>query len=75
MSVDTHSEDLRVAEEFEDSIKKASDSNENQDEGHSNTDEEVNCPANTEQKILTYQDRKRKKGRENRYKDIIACLR
>ena len=54
MSVDTFSEVLGIAEEFEDSIKKALDSNENQDEGHSDTDEEVDCPANVEQDILTY---------------------
>ena len=32
---------LMVAEEYEDSIKTVLDSNENQDEGHSDTDEEM----------------------------------
>ena len=45
MSVDTPSENLGVAEEFEDSIKTALNSNENQNEGHSDTDVKMDCPG------------------------------
>ena len=77
MSVDTYSEVLRIAEEFEDSIKKALDSNENQDKGHSDTDEEVDCPANVEQDILTYhyQDRMQRKGRQQIQHHCVPSLR
>ena len=79
MSTETYSKILEIAKQFEDSIKRALQSHESNEDMH-----EERCTAGTgellesdheTQETAVYQDRSQRRGRGNRYQDIIACLR
>lgn len=76
MSRETYSKILEIAEEFRDSIKRALQSNEDKEEKRSTADTEEGEASESEaQKPSVYQNHRQRKGRGNRYRDIIACLR
>ena len=63
MSTETYSEILEIAEQFEDFIKRALQSDESNEDMY-----EERSTAGT-------QDRRQRRGRGKRYQEIIACLR
>ena len=81
MSTETYSETLEVAEQSEDSIKRAlqsDDSSEDMYEKRSTTGPQDGEPSESDheaQETVVYQGRKQRRGRGNRCQDIIACLR
>ena len=72
---------MEIGEQFEDSIKRAlqpDESNEDMYGERSTAGTEDGKPSESDhgtQETVVYQDRRQKRGRENRYQDIIACLR
>ena len=77
----THSGILEIAEQFEDSIKRAmqsDESNEDMYEERSTAGTQDGEPLESDheaQETVVYQDRRLGRGRGNRSQDIIACLR
>ena len=81
MSIEIHSELLEIAQQFEDSIKRAlqlDESNETMYEERSTAGTQNGEPSESDHEApetVVYQDRRERRGRGNRYQDIIACLR
>ena len=85
MTTETYGEILEIAEQFEDSIKRALQSDESHEDvceerstAGTETCTEVAEPSESDheaQETVVYQDRRQRRGRGNRYQDIIACLR
>ena len=81
MSRETYSEILEIAEQFEDYIKRALQSDESNEgiyEERSTAGTEDGEPSESDheaQETVVYQDRRQRRGRGNRYQDIITCLR
>ena len=82
ISKETYSEILERAEQFEDPIKwalQSDESNEDMYEERSTAGTQDGEPLESDhelaQEIVVYQDRRQRRVRGNRYQDIIACLR
>lgn len=81
MSAETYSEILEIAELFEDSIKRALQSDESVKDMYkerSTAGTEDGEPSENDhktQETVVYQDRRQRRDRGNRYQEIIACLR
>ena len=81
ISKETYNEILEMVEQFEDSIKRAlqsDESNEDMYEERSTAGTQDGEPSESDheaQEIVVYQDRRQRRGRGNRYQNIIACLR
>ena len=85
MTTETYGEILEIAEQFEDSIKRALQSDELHEDvceerstAGTETCTEVAEPSESDheaQETVVCQDRRQRRGRGNRYQDIIACLR
>ena len=81
MSTETYGEILEIAGQFEDSIKRAlqsDESNEDMYKERSTAGAQDGEPSESDheaQETVVYQDRRQRRGRRNRYQDIIACLR
>ena len=74
ISVETYNEIQEIAQEFEDSLRRAlvplyADDN------YQDDDEEATVEPVEAEETLAYQDRRQRRGRASRYNDIIACLR
>ena len=81
MSTETYSENLEIAEQFEDFTKRALQSDESNEDMYeerftaSTQDGEPSESDHEAQETVVYEDRRQRRGRGNRYQDIIACLR
>jgi len=81
MSTETYGEVLEIAEQFEDSIKRALQSDESNEDMYDERstagteDAEPSQSYHEAQETVVYQDRRQRRGRGNRHQDIIACLR
>ena len=80
MSTETYGEILEIAGQFEDSIKRALQSDESNEDMYKerSTGTQGGEPSESDhevQETVVYQDRRQRRGRRNRYQDIIACLR
>ena len=78
MSTETYSEILEIAGQFEDSIKRALQADESNEEERSTAGTQDGEPSESDyevQETVVYQDRRQRRGRGNRYQDIITCLR
>ena len=76
MSTETYSEILEIAEQFEDSVKRALQSDESNEDMYEERSTAGTQDGDPEaQETVVYQDRRQRRGRGNRYQDILACLR
>ena len=70
----TYNEIQEIAEEFEDSLRRALVPL-HADDNYEDDDEEANLEPVEAEETLAYQDRSQRRGIASRYNDIIACLR
>ena len=81
MSTETYSENLEIAEQFEDFTTRALQSDESNEDMYEERftartqDGEPSESDHEAQETVVYEDRRQRRGRGNRYQDIIACLR
>ena len=74
ISLETYNEIQEIAEEFEDSLRRALVPL-HADDNYEDDDEEPTLEPVEAKETFAYQDRKQRRGRVSRYKNIIACLR
>ena len=73
MSVETYHEIQEIAEEFEESLTRALVSL-HADDNYEDDGEEATSEPVEEEETLAYLDRRQRRGRACRYKEIMACL-
>ena len=74
ISVETYNEIQEIAEEFEDSLRRALVPL-HADDNYEDDDEEATLEPVEAEETLAYQDRRQRRGRASSYNDLIACLR
>ena len=74
ISVETYNEIQEIAQEFEDSLRRALVPL-HTDDNYQDDDEEATVEPVEAEETLAYKDRRQRRGRAGRYNDIIACLR